>query len=124
MTDTQALIQAKSEAIQALATAMASAADRGEIQGTKAAVAYIETWARAIAALLPSEPAEAPQVFPRKFGEGSQAPADLHQVIDKDGDVWERTIHDTWVINPRSANDFGYSWNLVVERWGPVTEVL
>ncbi len=56
---------------------------------------------------------------PRVFNTWKKIPFDVMKVSDKDGDVWTRGS-DRWTSPNMDEMPIGY----IVDRWGPVTEVI
>lgn len=62
---------------------------------------------------------------PRVWRKGDPEPVDVAQVRDTDGDIWERRFVDgdlrVWMCSP---DDPSWVWRILVERYGPLAEVV
>jgi hypothetical protein len=88
MTNTTEILQAKAEAVRALADALSKAVQTGQVGGPSGAVAFAENWADAVESMLPtvapSEPwgLEATTEMMERLAEGQTARARQEQAED------------------------------------------
>jgi len=116
MTEMQELIQAKSDAVIALATALNSAIDSGELENLRQVQGYLRAWAAGVSAVTPT--ARPGRLQPEKDGQ----PPIGTTMVDKDGDFWTRVNDGGWARSntPSMDIDGAYTWSYL-QRYAPLT---
>jgi len=110
MTDTGALIKAKAEAVNALATALKNAIAADQIQDLNGVGSFLSAWAAGVNAVVPAETAS----------DQNGEPSIGTTVFDKDGDSWTRCGDGKW-IGGRTFQEFGNEDWHYLQRWAPLS---